>query len=51
VTTWRTGRTEPKELFRHPQFVFLRGYATSLVFGFDAAGKITAVAPGSLAGD
>jgi hypothetical protein len=33
------------------KFVFLRGAATSLLFGFDAAGKITAVGVGGLAGD
>ena len=33
------------------KFVFPRGDATSLLFGFDAAGKITGVAPGGLAGD
>ena len=33
------------------KFVFPRGDATSLLFGFDAAGKITGVAPGGIAGD
>jgi len=33
------------------KFVFPRGDATSLLFGFDAAGKITGVALGGLAGD
>lgn len=33
------------------KFVFPRGDATSLLFGFDAAGKITAVGIGGLAGD
>jgi hypothetical protein len=33
------------------KFVFPRGDATSLLFGFDRAGKITGVAVGGLAGD
>jgi hypothetical protein len=33
------------------KFVFPRGDATSLLFGFDSAGKITGVALGGLAGD
>ncbi len=33
------------------KFVFPRGDATNLLFGFDAAGKITGVAPDGLAGD
>src|SRR5208337_2228289 len=33
------------------KFVFPRGDATSLMFGFDAAGKITGVAPAGMAGD
>ena len=33
------------------KFVFPRGDATSLMFGFDAAGKITGVAVGGMAGD
>ena len=33
------------------KFVFPRGDATSLLFGFDAAGKITAVGVGGVAGD
>lgn len=33
------------------KFVFPRGDATSLLFGFDSAGKITGVAPGGIAGD
>ncbi len=33
------------------KFVFPRGDATSLLFGFDAAGKITGVAVGGMAGD
>jgi hypothetical protein len=33
------------------KFVFPRGDATSLLFGFDAEGKITGIAVGGLAGD
>ncbi len=33
------------------KFVFPRGDATSLLFGFDAAGKVTGVAVGGMAGD
>jgi hypothetical protein len=33
------------------KFVFPRGDVTSLLFGFDAAGKITGVAVGGMAGD
>jgi hypothetical protein len=33
------------------KFVFPRGDATTLLFGFDAAGKITGVGIGGLAGD
>jgi hypothetical protein len=33
------------------KFVFPRGDATTLLFGFDAAGKITGIAIGGLAGD
>jgi len=33
------------------KFVFPRGDATSLLFGFDAAGKITGVGVGGMAGD
>ena len=33
------------------KFVFPRGDATSLLFGFDAAGKITGIAVGGMAGD
>jgi hypothetical protein len=33
------------------KFVFPRGDATSLLFGFDAVGRITGVAVGCMAGD
>jgi hypothetical protein len=33
------------------KFVFPRGDATTLLFGFDAAGKITGVGVGGMAGD
>jgi hypothetical protein len=33
------------------KFIFPRGDATSLLFGFDAAGKITGVGVGGVAGD
>ena len=33
------------------KFVFPRGDATSLLFGFDAQGKITGIAVGGMAGD
>jgi len=33
------------------KFVFPRGDATSLLFGFDARGKITGIAVGGMAGD
>jgi len=33
------------------KFVFPRGDATSLLFGFDAAGKVTGIAVGGMAGD
>jgi hypothetical protein len=39
------------ETFATIKFVFPRGDATSLMFGFDAAGKITGVAVGAMAGD
>lgn len=39
------------QTFAVVKFVFPRGDASSLLFGFDAAGKITGVAPGGLAGD
>lgn len=40
-----------EQTFYVVKFVFPRGDATSLLFGFDAAGKITAVGVGGLAGD
>ena len=39
------------QTFAVVKFVFPRGDATSLLFGFDAAGKVTAFALGGLAGD
>ncbi len=42
---------EGDQTFAMIKFVFPRGDATSLLFGFDAAGKITGVAVGGLAGD
>ena len=42
---------EGDQTFAIIKFVFPRGDATSLLFGFDAAGKITGVALGGLAGD
>ena len=39
------------QTFAIVKFVFPRGDATSLVFGFDAAGKITGIAVGGMAGD
>jgi hypothetical protein len=44
-------KTDGEQTFTVLKFVFPRGDATSLLFGFDAAGKITGVAPGGLAGD
>ena len=44
-------RKDGDQTFATLKFVFPRGDATSLLFGFDAAGKITGVAPGGLAGD
>jgi len=43
--------TQGDQTFATVKFVFPRGDATSLLFGFDAAGKITGVAVGGLAGD
>jgi hypothetical protein len=40
-----------EQTFYEVKFVFPRGDATSLLFGFDPAGKITAVGVGGLAGD
>jgi hypothetical protein len=39
------------QTFATLKFVFPRGDATSLLFGFDTAGKVTGVALGGLAGD
>ena len=44
-------KTDGDQTFAVLKFVFPRGDATSLLFGFDAAGKITGVAPGGIAGD
>jgi hypothetical protein len=40
-----------EQTFYVVKFVFSRGDATSLLFGFDAAGKITGVGVGGMAGD
>ena len=40
-----------EQTFAIVKFVFPRGDATSLLFGFDTAGKITGVAAGGIAGD
>jgi hypothetical protein len=40
-----------EQMFYVVKFIFPRGDATTLLFGFDAAGKITGVRPQSLAGD
>jgi hypothetical protein len=39
------------QTFAVVKFVFPRGDATSLIFGFDAAGKVTGIAVGGMAGD
>ena len=39
------------QAFAVVKFVFPRGDATSLLFGFDAAGKVTGIAVGGMAGD
>jgi hypothetical protein len=39
------------QTFAIVKFVFPRGDATSLLFGFDAAGKVTGIAVGGMAGD
>ena len=44
-------KTDGDQTFATIKFVFPRGDATSLLFGFDAAGKITGIAVGGLAGD
>jgi hypothetical protein len=40
-----------EQTFYIVKFIFPRGDATTLLFGFDAAGKITGVRPQSFAGD
>jgi hypothetical protein len=40
-----------EQTFYMVKFVFPRGDATSLLFGFDAAGKVTGVGVGGMAGD
>ena len=42
---------EGDQTFTMINFVFPRGDATSLLFGFDAAGKVTGIAVGGMAGD
>ena len=44
-------RTGGEQTFYLVKYIFPRGDATSLMFGFDAAGKITGVGVESLAGD
>ena len=44
-------KKEGAQTFTIVKFVFPRGDATSLLFGFDAAGKITGIAVGGMAGD
>jgi hypothetical protein len=44
-------KKEGDQTFTMLKFVFPRGDATSLLFGFDAAGKITGIAVGGMAGD
>jgi hypothetical protein len=44
-------RKSGEQTFYIVKFVFPRGDATSLLFGFDAAGKITGIGVGSIAGD
>ena len=44
-------KTDGDQTFAVLKFVFPRGDATSLLFGFDTAGRITGVAPGGIAGD
>jgi hypothetical protein len=44
-------RSVDKQTFYQVKLVFPRGDATSLLFGFDAEGKITGVAIMSMAGD
>ena len=40
-----------RQTFYVVKFLFPRGDATALLFGFDAEGKITSIVVGSLAGD
>jgi hypothetical protein len=44
-------RKSGEQTFYMVKFVFPRGDATSLLFGFDAAGQITGVGVGGMAGD
>jgi hypothetical protein len=44
-------RTVGDQTFHLVKFVFPRGDATSILFGFNTAGKITGVAVRSMAGD
>jgi hypothetical protein len=44
-------RKSGEQTFYIVKFVFPRGDATSLLFGFDTAGKITGVGVGGMAGD
>jgi hypothetical protein len=44
-------RTIGDQTFHVVKFLFPRGDAASILFGFDAAGKITGVAVTSMAGD
>ena len=44
-------KKEGDQTFAIVKFVFPRGDATSLLFGFDASGKVTGIAVGGIAGD
>lgn len=44
-------RKSGEQIFYLVKFVFPRGDATSMLFGFDTAGKITGVGIGGMAGD
>jgi hypothetical protein len=44
-------RKSGEQIFYLVKFVFPRGDATSMLFGFDKAGKITGVGIGGMAGD
>jgi hypothetical protein len=44
-------RKRGEQTFYTVKFIFPRGDATSLLFGFDSGGKITGIAIGGLAGD